>query len=312
MKSHASIGADILSSIEFPYPVIPIVRHHHENWNGTGYPVGLRGTAIPIGARILAVADCFDALTSDRPYRPKLPDVEAESILMSRRGSMYDPIVVDTFIRILSRIKPEIDTGTSQVEARPFSSSPSSLTNILPQAANSTRGKASSDRNSKMAATLDLAARCVSSVVPHAISVFYLHDSASHSLDPIFVRVNHVGSLFGPKERIHLGAGVSGWVAANLESIVNSESLLDFDESERKLALHLTWCLSTPVIGDGNLLGVWTLYSDGSNQFAEGHQTIVEGFAQLLGAALIPSNRDATTDVVPPFDMKVQGIRRIV
>src|SRR4029450_2618898 len=69
MKAHASVGAEILSSINFPYPVVPIVRHHHENWDGTGYPDGFRGTDIPIGARILAVVDCFDALTSDRPYR---------------------------------------------------------------------------------------------------------------------------------------------------------------------------------------------------------------------------------------------------
>ncbi|HTH26109.1 MAG TPA: HD domain-containing phosphohydrolase, partial [Vicinamibacterales bacterium] len=74
MKLHASVGADILSSINFPYPVVPIVRHHHENWNGTGYPDNLRGTEIPLGARLLAVVDCFDALTSDRPYRTRLSD----------------------------------------------------------------------------------------------------------------------------------------------------------------------------------------------------------------------------------------------
>ena len=72
MKLHASVGADILSAIEFPYPVVPIVRHHHEEWDGTGYPDGLKGTEIPIGARILSVVDCFDALTSHRPYRARL------------------------------------------------------------------------------------------------------------------------------------------------------------------------------------------------------------------------------------------------
>ena len=91
MKLHASVGADILSSINFPYPVVPIVRHHHENWNGTGYPDNLRGTEIPLGARILAVVDCFDALTSDRPYRTRLSDEEAIAILMERRGVMYRP-----------------------------------------------------------------------------------------------------------------------------------------------------------------------------------------------------------------------------
>ncbi len=77
MKLHATVGADILSAIDFPYPVVPIVRHHHENWDGGGYPAGLKGTEIPIGARILSVVDCFDALTSDRPYRPRLSDHDA-------------------------------------------------------------------------------------------------------------------------------------------------------------------------------------------------------------------------------------------
>jgi putative nucleotidyltransferase with HDIG domain len=72
MKRHADIGADLLSSIRFPYPVVPVVRHHHEHWDGKGYPAGVSGTDIPLGARILAVVDCFDALTSDRPYRPRL------------------------------------------------------------------------------------------------------------------------------------------------------------------------------------------------------------------------------------------------
>src|SRR5262249_46226375 len=106
MKAHASIGADILSAIDFPYPVVPIVRHHHENWDGSGYPDGLKGTDIPIGARILSVVDCLDALTSDRPYRPKLSNQEAMRILNERRGRMYDPLVVDTFARVQQSIAP--------------------------------------------------------------------------------------------------------------------------------------------------------------------------------------------------------------
>src|SRR4029077_19228163 len=96
------------SAIEFPYPVVPIVRHHHENWDGTGYPAGLKGTEIPIGARILAVVDCFDALTSDRPYRPKLSDEEAIEILKERRGTMYDAMVVDTFLHVHPNTQSEI------------------------------------------------------------------------------------------------------------------------------------------------------------------------------------------------------------
>ena len=80
MKVHADVGADILKSIEFPYPVEPIVRHHHEQWDGSGYPSGLKRQQIPLGARILSVVDCYDALTSDRPYRPRMPRQQAEQV----------------------------------------------------------------------------------------------------------------------------------------------------------------------------------------------------------------------------------------
>src|SRR5678809_467859 len=105
MKLHATVGADILKSIDFPYPVEPIVRHHHENWNGTGYPAGLKAQEIPLGARILSVVDCYDALTSDRPYRPRYSRQHAEQVLRERRGVMYDPWVVDQFLKLLHRLE---------------------------------------------------------------------------------------------------------------------------------------------------------------------------------------------------------------
>ena len=111
MKRHAPIGADILSSIEFPYPVVPIVRHHHENWDGSGYPDGLKGAEIPLGARILSVVDCFDALTSDRPYRRAMTEQAALKIIVDRRGQMYDPVVVDAFLVCHHRIMPLTDTA---------------------------------------------------------------------------------------------------------------------------------------------------------------------------------------------------------
>jgi putative nucleotidyltransferase with HDIG domain len=116
MKQHAAVGADIISSINFPYPVEPIVRYHHENWDGTGYPSGLVGTDIPIGARILAVVDCFDALTSDRPYRGRMTDAEALKIIVERRGRMYDPLVVDAFLVLY----PELRSGESEPDSTHF------------------------------------------------------------------------------------------------------------------------------------------------------------------------------------------------
>ncbi len=94
VKIHTVVGADILERVKFPYPVVPIVRSHHEAWDGSGYPDGLKGEEIPIGARILTVVDCFDALASDRPYRKALSIEEAMAIVKSKAGIQFDPEVV--------------------------------------------------------------------------------------------------------------------------------------------------------------------------------------------------------------------------
>ena len=104
VKQHAIIGADILVGDGVPRPLALIVRHHHENWDGTGYPDGLRGEAIPIGARVLAIVDCYDALTSDRPYRRALSPERAVAMIVERRGTMYEPAIADAFLRIVEQL----------------------------------------------------------------------------------------------------------------------------------------------------------------------------------------------------------------
>src|ERR1700729_4352351 len=95
MKIHPIVGAEILERVHFPYPVVPIVRAHHEKWDGSGYPFGLKGEEIPIGARILAAVDCLDALATDRQYRRALPLDEAMKVVISESGKAFDPKVVD-------------------------------------------------------------------------------------------------------------------------------------------------------------------------------------------------------------------------
>ena len=99
MKIHPVVGAEILERVNFPYPVVPIVRAHHEKWNGSGYPDGLVGEAIPIGARILAAVDCLDALASDRQYRRALPLDEALAYVVGMAGKDYDPRVTEVLRR---------------------------------------------------------------------------------------------------------------------------------------------------------------------------------------------------------------------
>jgi putative two-component system response regulator len=111
MQRHSTIGDEILRPLQLGRVVGPIVRAHHERWDGTGYPDGLRGREIPIGARIVAVADSYDAMTHDRPYRPRLSTDEARAELVRHRGTQFDPEIVDLFLAAL-------DDSTLAGEAR--------------------------------------------------------------------------------------------------------------------------------------------------------------------------------------------------
>src|SRR5438128_8721055 len=114
MKMHTIVGAQILGRVDFPYPVVPIVRHHHERWDGGGYPDGLKGEEIPLTARILTVVDCFDALREDRQYRRGLSRAEALEFLLKNSGSQYDPRVVGLFITHLPEFEAEIAAHKGQ------------------------------------------------------------------------------------------------------------------------------------------------------------------------------------------------------
>ena len=103
VRKHPDIGAEIISAMRFAPVVAPIVRGHHERWDGGGYPQGLASESIPLHARIVSVADAFDAMTTDRPYRSALDTGEAVSRLREGSGAQWDPTIVDVFVDLLER-----------------------------------------------------------------------------------------------------------------------------------------------------------------------------------------------------------------
>jgi putative nucleotidyltransferase with HDIG domain len=285
MKLHASVGADILSAIDFPYPVVPIVRHHHENWDGSGYPDKLSGSDIPLGARILSVVDCFDALTSDRPYRPRLSDSEALRILLERRGSMYDPLVVDTFTRVHTEIAPSIPSGGEKASIQKIAAS-----RTMTSGANSQRLEEISGSTEEMLTLFDLArglnapmpwhetADVVAShlrrLVPASLYAFFFYDVASDEL--VVTHAAGEQSALVAELRIGNGERLSGWVAANRQTIRNSDPILDLGDSIRTIPQRPRSCLSTPLIVGQELVGVLSLYATGRNAFSEDHERIVQ------------------------------------
>jgi putative nucleotidyltransferase with HDIG domain len=304
MKLHASVGADILSAIEFPYPVVPIVRHHHENWDGTGYPDGLSGSMIPVGARVLAVADCFDALTSDRPYRPRLSHAEALQILRDRRGSMYDPLVVDTFAQIYATILPPSD----ELDSKPFGlheiargavehDADLANTRLHDISASTEEMLVLYDLARELTGQLDLAdaaeliARYLRRIVPSTLAVLYLYDEPTDEIIGVHEAGDNADHFRGV--RIPRGQRLSGWVAANRQTIVNSDPYLDFGEVARSITPRLRSCLSTPLLAGERLIGVLSMYSTKTEAFTKDHRRIVEALSHQVAHTVAYATRAA-------------------
>lgn len=123
VKIHPRVGAEILKNVPFSVPVAPIVLRHHERWDGSGYPDGLKGTAIPLGARILAVADCFSALLSERPYRPAVSHWEALATLKRCSNTWLDPTLVDRFVELLPDLEKKLGDLALDADALTLTSS---------------------------------------------------------------------------------------------------------------------------------------------------------------------------------------------
>jgi putative nucleotidyltransferase with HDIG domain len=309
MKLHAPIGAEILSAIDFPYPVVPIVRHHHENWDGTGYPDGIRGATIPIGARILAVVDCFDALTSDRPYRKRMTEAEALRILQERRGTMYDPAVVDVFSANYRRIMPE-PAGTVHRAAGAVGRA-RVASSVSPEVAESDTGGKESSAVSEVLAVSSLA-RAVSgtasicdvgalawmtlrSVLPASAMALFVEDERRDSLTVAYATGTHASVL--RQVTPSRGAGVAGWVAVNRRGVLNADPALDLGATAATLDPPLRSSLTVALVHDARVVGVLSCYAAKPQDFSEDHMRLLELLAASLAAAIA-----SVANTAPPVE----------
>jgi putative nucleotidyltransferase with HDIG domain len=298
MKLHAPIGAEILSAIDFPYPVVPIVRHHHENWDGTGYPDRIAGADIPIGARILPVVDCFDALTSDRPYRKRMTDEDALAILRERRGTMYDPLVVDVFAANYKRIMPVEEAAAHPAAKAIGGARETAPAPAEPQAADGAPG---TDSAINEVLTISSLARAVSgdaslsdvgalawmtlrNVVPATAIALFVEDQRQDLMTVAYAAGAHASMLRQLKKA--RGGGIAGWVAVNRRGVLNAEAALDLGVSAPSLDPPLRSSLTIPLSHDGRVVGVLSCYSPTARGFTEDHQRLLELVAASLGSAI--------------------------
>jgi diguanylate cyclase (GGDEF)-like protein/putative nucleotidyltransferase with HDIG domain len=308
LKIHPIVGAQILDRVQFPYPVVPIVRSHHEKWNGTGYPDGLSGEGIPIGARILSVVDCFDALTSERPYRRAMSPDEAMSLLRSESGQSYDPRVVDYIERHYRDLEEVV--GRVAKEGSPFelvskverSVAPSAGFAEIPDEAEvraasflasivSARQEAqllfelaqTLGNSLSLRETLSVVAVRLKEMIPHDAIVFYILEEGT--LVPRYVHgVDY--DLFSSME-IPLGQGVSGWVAQAEKPIINGDPAAETKYlGDRARISVLQSALSVPLRGRDGVAGVLSVYLREKQGFTKDHLRLLLAASSKLGLSV--------------------------
>ena len=324
MKIHPVVGAEILERVRFPYPVVPIVRSHHEAWDGSGYPDGLVGEQIPLGARILTVVDCFDALASDRPYRKALPLDKAMELVKSKAGSQFDPQVVaileKRFIELealashtqdgLAPLNTEItvwrgaapgagfqesnggatapsegDVG-STAEGGPFT--PVESLNLIAAAGQEAQALFEMSEVLGNALSPDEMISMMSSRL-HRLVAFdcfavYLKDNESLSA----CHMDGDGAHCFSDVRIPLGEGLSGWVANCGKAILNGNPKVEPNYAVGAAsAIQMNSALSLPLREpNGEIFGALTIYSAAVNAFNRDHLRMLEAIEAKFSLSL--------------------------
>jgi len=306
MKIHPVVGAEILDRVRFPYPVVPIVRSHHEKWDGTGYPNGLSGENIPLGARILAAVDCLDALASDRQYRRALPLDKAMEIVAGDAGAAFDPQVVAILKRryieleklatsmprpqeaqLSKNIKIERGSAPGAGYAESENAVPAKKDQVdviltVESALRELRGLLSISEEFGGALSIEetlamLSTRLKRIVSYETIAVFSAHNRV---LTPKFT-CGEDAAIFAAME-IPFDQGLSGWVAENRKPIANGNPAVEAGYDSRRLRS----ALSVPLEAADQLFGALTLYSTVPNAFSAEDLHMMLAASTIFAAAL--------------------------
>lgn len=305
MKIHTVVGAQILGRVDFPYPVIPIVRHHHEQWDGRGYPDRLRGEQIPITARIISVVDCFDSIREDRPFRRGMTLDEATALLLRGSGIHFDPVVVEQFIKHLPRFDAEIERLGLQHQAANYSTEPPIQLSEVDMSQTRERGSYIAYDQIKKAHrevyalyeiartfgtslnvehTLEILVDKVGHVVPFDTCIVYFYDDQKGYATARHVAGKHVQKLAG--RRIALGEGVTGFALANRSAVNQLHPSLDFTDINPDAGVKYRSMASLPLFKDDVLLGALSVYSVELEQYTDDHMRLLETVTRLASDAL--------------------------
>lgn len=304
MKVHVAVGASILEKVRFPYPVVPTVRHHHENWDGTGYPDALAGDEIPITARVLAVADVYDALRGHRPFRAAVGREDACNFLRTRAGSQFDPHVVNTFLRNLRRLESEIEFyGFGYDTEHPgMADGPAGEADYVQQIKRANQEvfslyEMARDFGSSLnlEGALDLLTKKIGEFVPYDTCLVYLMDDEGSSATASHVEGRNAAVLQG--KRIVVGEGATGYVLKKRKPVENVDPSLDFGFSHADICGHYIGMASVPLLAEDKLVGAISVFSGKLAVYQEEHLRLLETIARIAADAISKSIKHAETEV---------------
>jgi diguanylate cyclase (GGDEF)-like protein/putative nucleotidyltransferase with HDIG domain len=303
IRIHPEVGAEIIAAVPFPYPVAPIILSHHERWDGKGYPQGLKGEEIPIGARILTIVDYFDAVTTERPYHKALSHESAIGLLKHEAGRALDASLVNVFVEILPTMLAEADaeeravldacvaplsdaSGSTAAGLVPGGAAPNAFENIamahreiyalyeIAQSMGTSLG---------VADTMALVSSKLTKIIPWSGCALFLATG-----DGEVLKCRYAAGVDAPlllNATLKIGEGLSGWVARNRRTLVNANPAISFEAVGLKTT-RLHSAIVVPLYFNDAFIGSLALYHTEKDRYSEDHRRLIERVGEQAGAVL--------------------------
>jgi diguanylate cyclase (GGDEF)-like protein/putative nucleotidyltransferase with HDIG domain len=310
MKIHPTVGGDILRRVNFPYPVEDIVRYHHEKWDGSGYPKGLKSEGIPLVARIISVVDFYDATRCDRPYRKGMKREDSLALLRSMATTAFDPRVVDIFIEhveefdqliaaediqeqveseveahdYLTKTKPDAGLASNQLGTPDDSAGFRSITEAQREVFALHEIAQTIGSSLNLNDTVTLVSNKLRAIVPFDACIIFVVDEKSGKAVAAHVAGEDTEAF--SHRRINIGDGISGWVIANARSMCNASPELDLVGVPEDVAKNYRGVLVSPLLREDGAFGAITLYSKSRTSYTTEHVRLLESVCQHASSAL--------------------------
>jgi diguanylate cyclase (GGDEF)-like protein/putative nucleotidyltransferase with HDIG domain len=306
IRAHPKVGADIISAVPFPYPVSPLILSHHERWDGKGYPAGLKGDEIPLGARILSVVDYFDALMAERPYHKAMGFEAAIGLLQQEAAKGLDPNVVSKFIELLPALQIEAATleqtmrrasapeDHGQAIGRPATGLTPAPTkkNVFDDIALAHREiyalyeiAQAMGTSLGVSDTMALISAKLSNLVPFSCAALFLYDEDSETLRCRFATGTDAEII--QQIAVHTGEGLTGWVARNRRALVNARPSADLEAAGLPhLQTHLQSALVCPLLFSERFIGTLSVYHVDGAFYRDDHRRLLDRVSEQAAAVI--------------------------